>query len=124
MKAKGIVIFLVLMIIFSFISVNILSEEEQEGIQGVLSATSGNDYLKFQEYEKNIYVRGLMDALYAIFEAYEPETYQKYGEKMKDMTGDQITKIFDKYLDENPENLHWGAAVCFLYALSEIVFKE
>ncbi|GAH42197.1 unnamed protein product [marine sediment metagenome] len=95
MKAKGIVIFLVLMIIFSFISVNILSEEEQEGIQGVLSVTSGNDYLKIQEYEKNIYVRGLMGALYAIFKAYEPETYQKYGEKMKDIRqGDVSLVIF------------------------------
>jgi len=123
LKSKGIIIFLVLLIIFSFISVNILSAEEPEGIQGVLNATSGNDYLKFQEYEKVIYVRGLMDALYAIFEAYEPEIYQKYGEKMKDMTLEQIVKIFDKYLDENPENLHWSAAVCFLYALDEIIYE-
>jgi len=36
-----------------------------------------------------------MGALYAIFEAYEPETYQKYGEKMKDLRqGDVSLVIF------------------------------
>jgi hypothetical protein len=121
LKSKGIIIFLVLLIIFSFISVNILSAEEIEEPK-LLSATSGNDYLKLQEHEKEFYLRGMVDSLCAIFQAYEPETYQKYSKILKGMTGEQLVKIFVKYFDENPEKLHWPAAVCFLYALDEIAY--
>ena len=116
---KGTVVFLILLIIFLPIMVSSLNAKEQEE---VLNATNGNEYLKFQEYERVFYVRGLMDAVYAIFQAFNPEIYQKYEDKMKDMTVLQLTKILDKYLEENPEKLHYSAAVSFLYAIDEIIF--
>lgn len=44
---------------------------------------------------------------------YFPETDQNIKERMKDMKGEQIKKIFEKYLEENPEKLHLGAAYLF-----------
>ena len=43
---------------------------------------------------------------------------------MNDMTISQTVKIFDKYLEENPEELHMSAAVSFSYAIDEIIDKE
>jgi len=123
LKAKGIVIFLVLMVLFSFIPANLINAEEQEQ-KWVTSFTSGNDYLKFEYYEKVLYVRGMMDVTYAMLQFFKPEAYQKYKETMEDMTLSQLTKILDKYLADHPEILHFSVANSFLYALSEIVYKK
>ncbi|MBA7489811.1 hypothetical protein ES702_00345 [subsurface metagenome] len=123
MKAKGIIIFLVLMIMVSFIPANLSKAEEQEK-ELVMSYTSGNDYMEFEEYQKWSYVRGMMDATYTIFSNFVPGMYQKYKKSIEDMNVSQLTKILDKYLEENPEFLHCAAANIFLDALNEIVFKE
>ena len=123
MKTKGIVIFLVLMVLVAFIPANLSKAEEQDQ-EGVLSFTSGNRYLEFQEYQKLFYVRGMIDTTYAILQTFKPEIYQKYEEVMEDMTVLQLQKILDKYLEENPEKLHYAVADSFLIALNEIVFKE
>ena len=119
MKAKGIIIFLILMILFSFIPVSFSNES-------VRSYTSGNDYLKMSEYSENyklFYVRGLMDATYVLLSVYKPEKYLEYKAMIEGMHVSQLVKILDKYLEENPEILHYGAADIFLCALDEIVYK-
>jgi len=65
-----------------------------------------------------------MDATYEIFKNFKPEIYQKYVEATEDMSVSQLTKILNKYLEENPEILHSSVAGSFLNALNEIVFKE
>ena len=123
MKVKGIVIFLVLMILLSFISANLINAEEQD--QGyIASFTKGNEYLEFPQYEKKFYIRGMMDSIFMLLQAYVPEKYQKYKEAMEDMTLVQLTKILDKYLEENPEKLHHAVGSSFLHALDEIVYKQ
>lgn len=122
MKAKGIVIFLVLMILLSFISANLINAEEQDQKE-VLSFTKGNEYLEFDRQQKLFYVRGLMDAIWAILDSREPEMYEKYEEVTEGMTLLQLTKILDKYLEENPEKLHYIVVDSFLWALNEIVYK-
>jgi len=103
MKAKGIVIFLVLMILLSFISVNLINAEEQD--QGYVSSfTKGNEYLEFTLYEKTFYIRGMMDSIFMLLQNYVPGEYQKYKEAIEGMNLVQLTKILDKYLEENPKN--------------------
>lgn len=118
MKAKGIVIFLVLMTLLSFIPANLSKVEEQDQ-EYVASFNNGNEYLEFEEYQKWFYVEGLMDAIYTIFSYLDPEKYQKYVEATKDMTVSQLTKILDKYLEENPEILHCAAADIILFCLGD-----
>ena len=122
MKAKGIVFFLVLMILVSFIPANLSKAEEQDQ-KHIASFNSGNEYLELEKIEKYYYIQGLMDAIFAMFSYLNPEIYQKYVEAPEDMTVSQLTKILDKYLEENPEILHCAAADIFLDALNEIVFK-
>jgi len=112
LKAKGIIIFLVLIVLFSFIPAGFSNEEEQEQ-EGLLSSTNGNEYLEFEEYEKWVYVRGMTDAIYATLRTFRPEIYQKYRETTKDMIVSQLTKILDRYLEENPEKLHYAVANSF-----------
>ncbi len=123
MKAKGIVIFLVLMILISFVPSDISNAEEQDQ-KYIASFTKGYEYLEFQQYEKIAYIRGMMDSIFALLQAYVPEKYQKHKEAMEGMTLAQLAKILDKYLEENPEKLHYAVGSTFLNALSEIVFKE
>lgn len=111
------------MILFSFIPADFLNAEEQDQ-EGVLSFTTGNDYLKFEEYQKWFYVRGMMDAIYAILKDFEPKMYERYEEVMGDMTVSQLAKILDKYLEENPEILHYIVADSFIWSLNEIAYKE
>lgn len=122
MKAKGIVIFLALMILVSFILAN-LSEAEEQDQEGVLCFFKANEYLEFPEEFRQSYVAGLMDSAYVCLWAFEYEKYQKYRELTRDMTVEQLWKIFDKYLEEHPEELHYSAGACFLNALDEIVYK-
>ena len=123
MKAKGIIIFLVLIVLFSFIPVGFSKAEEQDQ-KYIASFNNGNEYLKFEEYRKYFCVEGMIDAFYTIFFHLDPERYQKYVEATEDMTVSQLTKILDKYLAENPEILHCALADIFKDALNEIVYKE
>lgn len=115
MKRKIIILVLVIMIVL--VSVNILSTQEQ----GVLGYISGNKYLELLENDKMVYVCGLTDMWWQMHYDNFPEFYQVIKEKMKDMTGAQIKKIFEKYLEEHPEKLHLGAAGLFNTAIIEKV---
>ena len=123
MKAKGIIIFLVLMLLFSFIPVNFSNAEKQEQ-EYVVSFYNGNEYLNLEKIEKYYYIQGLLDAIYTIFSYLNPEVYQKYVEATEGMTVSQLTKILDKYLEENPEILHCAVANIFLDALNEIIYYK
>ena len=57
-----------------------------------------------------------------LLNTYVPEKYQKYKEAIEDMTLVQLTKILDKYLEENPEKLHYTVGSSFMHALDEIIY--
>ncbi len=82
---------------------------------------NGNKYREFSEKEKTFYVIGIMDAILTMFFMIEPEKYQIIEDKVKSMTPLQIRILFDKYLEEKPEELRYCVASSFFYALDEII---
>ena len=54
----------------------------------------------------------------------DPELYSNLEETTKDMTAGQIKAIFDRYLEEHPEEWHNGAASIFHGAITEIILNE
>ena len=90
----------------------------------VLSFVDGNEYLKFSKSTKRAYVAGLSDMTNTLIQYYEPEKAKKIYELTKDMLPGQMAKILNRYLEEHPEELHNSAAVSFLNAIDEIIFKE
>jgi len=118
MKRK--VIILVLLIILFLSQVGYLNAQDQEG---VFSFVSGNQYIEFSELGKKMYVAGMIDILYLTFWTLNPEKYQEYIKEMKNMPLLQITKIFDKYLEDHPEELHNAAGGSFLSALNEMIYE-
>ena len=87
-----------------------------------LTFYNGNMYLKFSKSEKIYYVAGMSDMQNALIEHYNPKKYKKIKELTKDMTLGQTILILDKYLEENPEELHNPVAISFLNAIDEIVY--
>ena len=90
----------------------------------MISFTAGNEYLEFEEHEKWFYIRGMMDAIYAILYVFEPTVYEKFEKVMEGIAVSQFVKILDKYLEEYPEILHHTVASSLAGALNEIVYKE
>jgi len=86
-----------------------------------LTWLDGNDYLEIPEEIRIIYVGGLVDMFYFITYYELPETYKIYKAKMEGMKVGQIQKIFEKYLEEHPENLHYSTADSFYNAISELI---
>jgi len=115
MKRKGIVLFLVIVLLLSLNSSLNLQEQKR-----ILGFVSGNDYLKGSESSSGNYVIGLVDMFWVFFFYNFPELYQDICEKMENMTGEQIKKIFEKYLKEHPEELHLACAGIFLQAMLEL----
>ena len=90
----------------------------------VFAFVSGNDYMEHSANDKMVFVAGLIDMANVLTKYYNPEKHIKMFEITENMTLSQLTKILDKYLEENPEELHGGAAVSFLYAIEEIIDKK
>ena len=114
MKKKTI-IFLVLLIIFLLISVSFLNAQDS-----LRYFVDGHKYLDFSKYEKGCYVAGMIDTVCAILINIEPEAYHEIVEAFNGMTVSQIVKMLNKYLEENPEELHISAAISFLNVIREL----
>jgi len=100
-----------------------LQGEEKERI-AILAFVSGNDYLEYTENNKLNYIEGLVDMLFCQTYVCDPELYSNLEETTKDMTAGQIKAIFDRYLEEHPEEWHNGAASIFHGAITEIILNE
>lgn len=85
---------------------------------------NGNRYLEFSRNAKTYYVAGLTDMARALTKYWKPEKYKNLSELTKGMTNGQLVLIFDKYLGEHPEELHWLAAETFLLAITELIDEE
>ena len=90
----------------------------------LLSFQDGNEYLELSESEKLFYVEGLADMLGFLFYLYDIEKHKKLVDKMENIRCDQMVKIYNKYLEEHPEDLHYMAAYTYFEAINEIIFKE
>lgn len=110
--------------IFLIITILLMVTNSVSAKKEIAVFNSGNDYMQFPVELKLPFVGGLMDTAVTLTQYYDPEEYLKISEIIEDMTLGQIVKIFDKYLEENPEELHNAAAVSFFYAIYEIVYQE
>lgn len=118
MKKKTVLI-LVLALLFFSLLINYSQGQEEEN--GILTFIDGNAYLEMSLEWKVFYVYGLMDML--LFRTFlcDPELYFDIEKAVKDMKIQQTKAIFDKYLEEHPEEWHNSAASNFWVAIMEIV---
>jgi len=78
---------------------------------------TGNDYLELSENERISYVTGLIDMMFYRAHSYNPIEYEDLIEVIQGMSALQIKKIFEKYLEENPEEVHNSAAELFDFVI-------
>jgi len=118
---KKIILFLILLLLFSMLLINYsyLQEKENERTK-LLAFVSGNKYLSgMSEGQQLGYVIGLFD-MYSYFKYYYfSENYLDCIEKFEPMLVGQIKVFFDKYLEEHPEVWHFAAAEIFYKAIDD-----
>ena len=115
---KKIILFLVLLLLFSILFIDHSYLQEEEKKQGeCLAFINGNKYLELSEIYRIDYILGLVDMWWYLHNFHYSEIYQIIKEEMEDMTGEQVKKIFEKYLEEHPEKLHYSAAYLFEEAI-------
>lgn len=119
MKKKVVILVLLIMLLFS--QVGDLNAQEQE-LEGLLGFINGNHYLEIPEGDRSGYIVGLVDMFWFMYNFTFPEIYKDVRAKMKNMTVEQIQKIFEKFLEEHPEGLHAGASSLFHEAMIELLY--
>jgi len=121
---KKIILFLILLLLFSILLINYSYLQEEEKEEEVLAFITGDEYLAMPEnIFKMFYVYGLSDMYSYFIFRYHPEIYPDFIGKIKRMTVQQITAIFDKYLEEHPEEWHFSAANIFDNVMWETLEK-
>lgn len=106
---KKIILFLVLLLLFSALPINAIKKTGE-----VKSYHDGNRYLGLTEIQKLSYVGGLMDMLFSITQQESPEYYADLVFQTEGMSQRQLMSIFNKFLEEHPEDWHFSAAYLFL----------
>jgi hypothetical protein len=109
MKSKVIMLVLVIVLLLSQVGYSLWN------------IITGNQYLEQSETQKTIYFAGLFDMWSFMIYHNFSEYYQVVDEKTKDMTVPQIRRIFEKYLENNPERLHFSSASLFNSAMDELI---
>jgi len=114
---KKITIFLILLIIFLVLPINAKVERK------LFAHYNGNIYLKFNKTEKLHYIGGLIDMFYYLTSKEHPAYYAYFVSETENMTAEQIRAIFDKYLEEHPEDRHFPCSYLFCEAITELLFE-
>ncbi|MBN1970639.1 MAG: hypothetical protein JW870_14835 [Candidatus Delongbacteria bacterium] len=117
MKRKVILLVLVIVLLISQ-GLYVYAQEVK-----VMCLSTGDSYLKFGQEYKIAYVIGTMDTILTMLQTFAPDRYEKYRVEIEGMTANQVIKILDKYLEKNPEMLHYCAPACLLYALDGIIYE-
>ena len=81
----------------------------------------GKDYLQLSETRRMDYISGLCGMYFYMMSVTFPEKYQHMREKMKNISPEQIKEIFEKYLEDHPEQLHCGTASLFKQAIYTVI---
>jgi hypothetical protein len=84
----------------------------------------GNRYLILSENKKLSYVAGLIDMYFSLTQALVPEGYADIVLKTEAMSLGQLTSIFNKFLEEHPEDWHFSAAYLFSSAMVEVFYEK
>ena len=119
---KKIILFLILLLLLLFsmllINYSYLQEVEKKGIYTFIT---GNKYLlDISDDQKGAYVMGLLDMYSYLTYYFNSESYSDFRGKVERMTGIQIAAIFDKYLEEHPEEWHFSGAWIFYRAINDL----
>ena len=121
---KKIILFLILLLLFSILLIDYSYLQEKGKEEGVLAFITGNKYLEMSDSSvRMFYVYGLADMYSYFIFRYYPENYSDFIGKIGHMTVQQITAIFDKYVEEHPEEWHFPAANIFDNVMREILEK-
>jgi len=97
---------------------------EQEKTDGLKAYYDGNRYLELSENEKLSYVAGLIDMLFSLSQTLAPEGYNDITLKTEGMSLGQLTSIFNKFLEEHPEDWHFSAAHLFSFIMTEVFYEK
>ena len=117
---KKIILFSILLLLFSMLLIDYGYLQEAEN-KGTYTFITGNKYLlDIPDEQKGAYVIGLLDMYAYLTHYFDSESYSKFREKIDRMTGKQILAIFDKYLEEHPEEWHLSGASIFYRAINDI----
>lgn len=114
MKRKAILLGLVIVLLLS--QVNILSA------RAAFAFMNGNSYLELDECLRIGYVGGLIDMTCESYQDNLPGIYKDLFKTIEYMQLGQIVKIFDKYLEDHPEKLHYSAADIFTQAIFDMLY--
>lgn len=118
MKSKAIILVLVIVMLLSqIICLNASTNDDS-------FFSTGNDYIDMPDVIKIPYTMGMVDVLFPLLNSLKPTIYQEFKERAKSMTLEQFVKIYDKFLDENPELLHYRTGITFFYAIFDAIFPE
>jgi hypothetical protein len=79
---------------------------------------TGNTWRNADVNSKTAYVLGAVDSVYsaALFGANE-QLIDSFASCQKSMTGDQVTAVVDKFLNDHPEMWHYAMAVLVVDAV-------
>jgi len=94
--------------------------QEEEKKREVFGFVTGNKYLDLSDDHKMSYIIGLLDMCSYLTSTLAPEYYLDFTGKIEDITGRQIRAVFDKYLEEHPEQWHFVAAGIFYRAMADL----
>ena len=88
-------------------------------VSAELAGMSSNELVELctkdsSNYDKNEcarYIQGSFDMLRFLYTTFVTDDGQCYNAALKNVTPSQISKLFVKYLDENPKYLHYSASM-------------
>ena len=112
---------ILILIILLLVSVSLINASEKEN--RVICFYKGNDYLTLEESQKYFFIIGLYDMCAYYLHAEYPEMYLDFALKSDEIAPKQLVAIFDKFLEEHPEEWHNAIADLFVGAMIEFLNK-
>ena len=106
----------ILVLLFSVNSVFLNAESPTSA-----SIYNGNEYIKCTLDSRIQYVAGIYDMWIYLVQKNNPQDYELIINKVDGITIKQLTKIFDNYYENHPENLHYSCASIFDYVFTDLI---
>ena len=113
MKIKSIILVLVIVLL--------LSQVGYSSTKRYLTIIDGNKYLDIPENDRLIFIAGLFDMWNYMYQKEQPDNYEIIYMEIENMNTSQIKKIFEKFLEDHPEHLHWATATLFDVAIHDSI---
>ncbi len=108
----------ILILLFSVNSVFVNAESLTSA-----SVYNGGQYIECPLDLRIQYVAGIYDMWIYLVQKNNPQDYELIINKVEGITIKQLTKIFDNYYDNHPENLHYSCASIFDYVFTDLIIS-